>query len=104
MEDKRAFYTELAPRYAAFVEDRKKMGPRFTPVPAKLDNWNNAALLAYSNYYSDYSTLEKMLAECKGNLGRFVAWIVDVQKKGDSNFENAPEDFLAKLAANGNCP
>lgn len=103
-DDKRAFYRDLQSRYAAFVEERRKAGVRFTPVQAKLDNWNNAALLAYSNYYSDYSTLEKMLRECGDDLRRFVAWIASVQKKGDKNFENAPEDYLAKLADGGTCP
>jgi predicted aminopeptidase len=99
-EEKQAFYRELAPRYAAFVSARKKSGARFTPLNAKLDNWNNAALLAYANYYSDYSVLEKMLRACGGDLSRFVTWIASQQKKG---FSVAPEEDLAKLAA-GACP
>lgn len=103
MADKEAFYRELSGRYTAFVEARRRTGVQFTPVNAKLDNWNNAALLAYANYYSDYSVLEKMLARCEGNLGRFVAWIAAVQKKKDPAFEAGPEEYLAKIAG-GICP
>lgn len=103
IDDKQAFYRELSNRYGAFVEARRKSGPKFTPIAAKLDNWNNAALLAYSNYYSDYSTLEKMLRSCGEDLGRFVAWIAGVQKN-DSGFAGAPEETLAKLAAGAACP
>lgn len=96
-EDKQAFYRELAARYDAFVKARQKFGMAFTPLPAKLDNWNNAALLAYANYYSDYSVLERMLGACGGDLGRFVAWIARVQERGDAAFRAGPEAYLASL-------
>jgi predicted aminopeptidase len=102
LDDKAAFYRDLAGRYARFVEERRKGGAKFTPVQARLDNWNNAALLAYSNYYSDYSVLERMLRSCRGDLGRFVAWIAS--KKKDPGFERAPEEFLATVAAKESCP
>ncbi|MGZ3656411.1 MAG: aminopeptidase [Bdellovibrionota bacterium] len=101
LDQKQVFYRELPARYAAFVLARQKAGAKFTAVPAKLEGWNNAALLAYSNYYSDYSTLEKMLHSCGGDLRRFVAWIAAEQKAG---FKGAPEEELAKVAARESCP
>jgi hypothetical protein len=104
LDDKQAFYKNLAPSYQAFVAARQKSGAKFSPLAPKLDTWNNAALLAYSNYYSDYSVLERMLRKCDGNLGRFVAWISAVQAKGEKGFEEAPESFLAKLESASGCP
>jgi predicted aminopeptidase len=101
LDDKAQFYRGLQDSYTAFVSARQEAGARFTPVTAKLDNWNNAALLAYSNYYSDYSVLEKMLHGCGENLGRFVAWIVQLQSKG--LLAGAPEEALAKVAGDA-CP
>ncbi len=66
LADKEKFYLGLAPAYAVFVAARQKTGAKFTPILPKLETWNNAALLAYSNYYSDYSVLEKMLKKCGG--------------------------------------
>ena len=103
IEDKSSFYRGLGASYAAFVESRRKGGEKFTPIPAKLEGWNNAALLAYSNYYSDYSVLERMLKACGGDLGRFVAWIEGEQKKGAAEFKKAPEVYLSGIAG-GPCP
>ena len=100
-DDKAKFYGSLSGSYASFLEQKRKSGEKFTAVRAKLDGWNNAALLAYANYYSDFSVLEKMLAACKGDLGRFVAWISKVQREAGDEFSRAPEDYLGRLSL---CP
>ena len=101
-EDKQKFYSELGSRYLSLVADRRKQDPKLLAPAVKLDNWNNAALLAYANYYSDYATLEKMLHACDGNLSRFVNWIVAVQERGDKDFKANPESYLSKLPST--CP
>jgi predicted aminopeptidase len=102
LEDKRAFYAELGARYLALVAERRKLDPKLQAPAVNLDHWNNAALLAYANYYSDYATLEKMLRACGGNLQRFVGWVAAVQKRGESAFTAAPEEYLGKLGVD--CP
>lgn len=102
LEDKQKFYGELGSRYLALVAQRKKEDPKILAPAVKLDNWNNAALLAYANYYSDYATLEKMLRACGDDLRRFVGWVAAVQRQGDAAFKAAPEEYLGKLG--GECP
>jgi predicted aminopeptidase len=99
IEDKQKFYATLGETYLSLVAERRKQDPKVLAPAVKLDNWNNAALLAYANYYSDYATLEKMLTECGSNLGRFVNWIVAIQKQGDKEFKATPEAYLSKLPA-----
>lgn len=100
---KEAFYRDLPGAYKRFVEERSK-AMRFTPVNAKLEGWNNAALSAYGNYYSDMSVFEKLLKRCGGELGRFVQWIRATQEKGDRAFKDDPEKVLAGMAETGTCP
>jgi len=102
-EMKEAFYRDLLSTYDAFVKDRQRSS-KFTPVPAKFTNWNNAALLAYGNYYSDMSVFEKLLAKCDANLGRFVGWIKSLQEKGEPAFRADPEAYLSSVAGEGICP
>jgi hypothetical protein len=73
-------------------------------MPVKLDNWNNAALLAYGNYYSDYSLFEKMLGQCGGSVKRFVAWIASEHEKDKSSFRKAPEEQMRRISGAGACP
>jgi predicted aminopeptidase len=102
-EDKRRFYEELPRAYAEFLTARKARGTDFVPLKAKLEGWNNAAFLAYLNYYSDYSIFEALLRKCDGDLRRFVRWIVAEQEKGTERFESAPEDHLAELVKESSC-
>jgi predicted aminopeptidase len=101
-EAKAAFYSGLPGRYQAFVAEKKK-AVDFVPMEAKLAGWNNAALLAFVNYYSDYSVFEKMLAACGGDLKRFVAWIVAEKEKGTGRFASAPEEHLAEIVKESSC-
>jgi predicted aminopeptidase len=100
---KAAFYDGLPGRYLSFKEQRRADGVRFEPLKAKLDGWNNAALLAFANYYSDNSIFEAMLRACGGDLRRFVSWIVAEQKKGTGRFASAPEEHLAELVKESSC-
>lgn len=100
---KEAFYQGLPAAYDAFVKERLKT-LKFTPVPAKLAGWNNAALQAYGNYYADMSVFERLLQKCGGNLGRFVGWIKAEQEKGAKGFGDEPEKHMAAMADAGNCP
>ncbi len=102
--DKESFYRELGPRYLAFAAGRQPSEQKNNATAERLQTWNNAALLAYSNYYSDYAVLEGMLKQCNGGLGRFVAWIAAIQDRGESGFKKSPEEFLAKLSARESCP
>jgi hypothetical protein len=72
-------------------------------MDAKFADWNNAALLAYGNYYSDYSVFEAMLKSCGNSLRRFVAWVVAEQEKGTGRFESAPEEYLGELVKESSC-
>jgi predicted aminopeptidase len=103
-EDKQAFYRNLGSAYEALARERRFPEPESTAFAKKLAAWNNAALLAYANYYSDYSVLEMMLEKCGGELGRFVAWIAAIQARGESGFRNSPESFLAKVVVTESCP
>lgn len=100
---KEAFYKDLPAAYRRFVDERRKR-EKFTPVNAKLEGWNNAALQAYGNYYADMSVFEKLLRRCDGKLGRFVQWIRATQDKGDRAFKDDPEKVLADMADGGSCP
>jgi predicted aminopeptidase len=101
---KDAFYRDLPAAYEAFQVERKRAGGKFLAMPVPLASWNNAALLQFANYYSDYSVFERMLAKCGGNLGRFVAWIAREQEMEKGRFKSAPEQALAELASSAACP
>ena len=73
-------------------------------LPVKLEGWNNAALLAYANYYSDYTVLEGMLQKCAGSVKRFVAWIQGAQEKDKGRFKSAPEESLEQIWKTEACP
>ncbi len=103
LEQKEAFYRDLPAAYQRFLAEKKK-STKFTPVLARLEGWNNAALSAYGNYYSDMSVFEKLLASCGGQLGRFVKWIKAEQDSGKGSFKEDPEKHLAEMAASGRCP
>ncbi|HEY8279356.1 MAG TPA: aminopeptidase [Bdellovibrionota bacterium] len=105
MANKETFYKNLQASYLSFSQARQKKGEKFQVSKGdKLNTWNNAALLAYSNYYSDYSVFERMLKKCGGSLGRFVAWIAGIQKKDEDAFSASPEEYLVKLEAASVCP
>lgn len=98
---KEAFYRGLADRYRAFLSARKE---KFVPIDAKLfKDWNNAAFLAYLNYYSDTSVFEAMLKKCEGNLNRFVRWIAFEAEKDAGRFESAPEEHLGNVVKESSC-
>jgi len=101
---KDAFYRGLAGRYEEFLRRHEASSGKIAAPRPKLASWNNAALLAYSNYFADYSVFERMLARCEGRLGRFVGWIAAEQEKGERSFREDPEKHLARLAAAGTCP
>jgi predicted aminopeptidase len=103
LPEKEKFYRELLADYEAFVKGRQK-SLKFTPVPAKFANWNNAALMAYGNYYSDMSVFEALLKKCGDNLGRFVTWVKTEKDKGDASFKEDPEAYLKKLVDTASCP
>lgn len=100
---KEAFYKDLPAAYQRFVQERLRK-EKFTPVAARLEGWNNAALQAYGNYYADMSVFEKLFRRCEGKLGRFVQWIRATQEKGDKAFKDDPEKVLAGMAEAGSCP
>lgn len=100
---KKKFYEDLPRDFERFFAGKKKPGNDALKPDVKFKDWNNAALLAYGNYYSDMSVFEKALAACGGDLRRFVGWI-DGQKK-ESAFKSAPEDHLRSLLKEGAaCP
>ena len=103
LDDKRAFYAELPESYQRFTK-AEAAKRAFTPLPVKLANWNNAALLAYGNYYADFSVFESMLKRCEGSVRRFVAWIAAAQAQDKGRFKKAPEEALAVMAKSENCP
>jgi predicted aminopeptidase len=99
LADKQYFYDHLEESYDAFFA---KAGGDAEKLPAKFLHWNNAALLAYANYYSDYSIFEEMLAKCDHDLGRFVRWIVHTKNK-PGRFLSAPEEVLGDLVKIESC-
>lgn len=99
---KKEFYGSLPRRYETFLDKKRKEGFLFKSMEAKMANWNNAALLTYANYYSDFSVFEAMLAKCGGDLPRFVRWISEEQKKTE-RFRSAPEEHLAELVKSSSC-
>lgn len=103
-EQKAEFYASMRKRYEDYLEAKKKAGQDFTMLDAKFAKWNNAALLALSNYYSDYSTFEEMLKACGNDVGRFVRWIAAEQEKGTGRFKSAPEEHLVDLVKGSSCP
>lgn len=103
-EDKKAYYDTLRARYEAFLEEHKKKGAEFTTLDVKFTKWNNAALLASANYYSDFSVFEQMLKSCNNDLGRFVRWISEEQKKEAGRFKSAPEEHLVDVVKGSSCP
>lgn len=98
---KKNFYDSMEKRYQDFVEKRKSEG--CTPLKASFKNWNNAAFLAYLNYYSDFSVFDALLAKCGGDLGRFVRWIKAEEEKATGRFESAPEEHLRELVKESSC-
>lgn len=103
LEQKKVFYGGLTQAYADFVKATSRQRS-FSPLPVKLAGWNNAALMAYGNYYSDYSLFDKMLSQCGGSVQRFVAWIAAEHEKDKKAFKTAPEEQMRKLADGAGCP
>jgi len=99
---KTKFFEGQANRYKQFIDAKNSDGLKFIPRDFRFDRWNNAALLAYANYYSDFSVFEKMLSLCGGDLGRFMDWIVREKKAG--RFVGAPEEHLVDLVKGSSCP
>lgn len=99
---KAKFFQEQKDRYQKFLKAKASAGVKFTPRDFKFEGWNNAALLAYSNYYADFSVFEKLLALCGGDLARFMGWVVDEKKSG--RFKGAPEEHLVDLVKGSSCP
>lgn len=102
-ESKESFYANLPKRYEEFLALRAKKGESFLPLKANFAGWNNAALLTYANYYSDFSVMEEMLAKCGGSLSRFVRWISAEQEKGTGRFLSAPEEHLVEIVKGSSC-
>lgn len=102
LEEKNRFYEGLPSRYQKFVSNFSK--GVLDPMPIKFDQWNNAALLTYANYYSDFSVFDSMLKACGDSLRRFVGWISQEQEKGEGRFLSAPEEHLAELVKGSSCP
>lgn len=100
LEEKEKFYQEIGRRYQNFVDERKSS---IIPLRPKFEGWNNAAFLAYANYYSDFSPLQTMLASCGGNLKRFVRWISWIVQNKTERLEGAPEEHLASLMKETGC-
>lgn len=99
---KEHFYRGLSERYRKFLAERAK--ENFVPIDGKFfQNWNNAAFLAYLNYYSDTSIFERMLNKCGGDLGRFVRWIAYESEKDAGRFESAPEEHLGNVVKESSC-
>ncbi len=108
---KEQFYQHLGEEYLDFHarESKKSLQsgavsilPR--PLQFPLAQWNNAALLAYSNYFADYSQFEQLLAKCSGDLRRFIQWIAHEHETKRGRFDSAPEEYLAALIREQNCP
>lgn len=99
---KAKFFEEQTNRYKQFVSTKLSSGLKFIPRDFRFDRWNNAALLAYANYYSDFSVFEKMLSLCGGDLSRFMGWIEHEKKSG--RFVGAPEEHLVDLVKGSSCP
>jgi predicted aminopeptidase len=97
-DQKRRFYGGLAERYRQFIEAQQKMAP-LIPLPVKLEGWNNATFLSYSNYFSDDSAFADLLRACGGNLKRFIATVV--REKESGSLAHNPEESLKELAAKG---
>ncbi|MGE3262625.1 MAG: aminopeptidase [Bacteriovoracia bacterium] len=103
LAQKQKFYASFADRYRTYADARAKK-EKFKLMPVKLETWNNAALMAYANYYSDYSVLETMLKKCGGSLKRFVSWIERAQEKEKGRFKSAPEESLEQISKSEGCP
>ncbi|RZA05823.1 MAG: hypothetical protein EOP11_11870 [Proteobacteria bacterium] len=103
-EQKAEYYGTLRARYEDFLSAAAKKGVKFRKMDVRFSKWNNAALMASANYYSDYTTFETMLKSCGDDLGRFVRWIAAEQKKEAGRFKGAPEEYLVDLVKNASCP
>ena len=99
LADKENFYTHLADYYSDFFHKQNSDAEK---LPAKFLHWNNAALLAYANYYSDYSVFEEMLTKCNSDLARFVRWIIQIRNE-PGRFESAPEESLRERVKIESC-
>lgn len=97
LADKQRFYQDLPTKYDSFLAKKQKAGFAFKPLPVKFEGWNNAALMAYSNYYSDVSLFEHMLKKCNKNVGRFVRWISQEREKSTGRLDSAPEEYLENV-------
>ncbi len=102
LEAKARFYEGLTNRYQTYVSGFSKSS--LEPMPVKFEQWNNAALMTYANYYSDFSVFESMLKACGDSLRRFVNWISVEQEKGEGRFLSAPEEHLADVVKGSSCP
>jgi predicted aminopeptidase len=98
---KKQFYARLPQRYKDYLAGKKSAGMEFTAMEPKLEAWNNAALLAYANYYSDFSVMEAGLKKCSGDLARFVRWLALEKQKGRLN--GAPEEHLSGIVKDSSC-
>lgn len=101
LDEKKDFYERMPDRYRNFLAKQKLIHKK---MEVKFTGWNNAALLTYANYYSDFSVFEAMLRACGDDLARFVSWIVLEQKKGTGRFLSAPEEHLAEIVKGSSCP
>jgi predicted aminopeptidase len=104
LEQKAEFYGTLRSRYEEFLAAQARKGVKFTKMDVRFSKWNNAALLAAANYYSDYTAFENLLKSCGGDLGRFVRWIAAEQKKEAGRFKSGPEQYLVDLVKGASCP
>lgn len=102
LKRKAEFYAGLAERYQKFAGA--------DVLPLKFKDWNNAVLLGYANYYTDYSPYERGLAACGGDLKRFAAWLASsfapawkAAQKERGAPKSAPEEYLENLAKTGRC-
>lgn len=101
MEQKNDFYAHLPQRYKNYLAKKKASGLDFQAMEARLEGWNNAALLTYSNYYADFSVMEAALKKCSGDLARFVRWLV--QEKQTGRLDGAPEEHLSGIVKDSSC-
>ncbi|MCO5144215.1 MAG: aminopeptidase [Oligoflexia bacterium] len=101
IEQKKIFYQQILVRYKEFIVKKQKTAA-FKPLDVKFENWNNAAFMAYLNYYSDYSIFESALKHCDGSVKKFVGWIQRLQKES-GRFLDAPEEHLMEVLKGSSC-
>jgi predicted aminopeptidase len=90
LADKEKFYAKLDTEYDHFVQSMKKQYPLSQRLNLKLASWNNAQLLAFSNYYSDPAIFERHLKLCANDIKRLIAGL----KMKEHSLQSAPEEFL----------